>query len=176
MLDALYDAAIEEISSFYGEVHISLKPSGIPWEEALASPNGVHSMALTDFLQVKGSLNQRLTQLRYDLGVEEVAPAKEAKRATAMDIEATMPTAQTKQVNQLKEALKNDSAGRRGAPTGAKKAAMPQQQKRSPSANGAVKSCANAAAKSGRHTAPKNSAKQGMIKPAKRAPGKPRSK
>ncbi|KAI9919555.1 hypothetical protein PsorP6_017232 [Peronosclerospora sorghi] len=155
-LDALYDSAVEEISSFYGEVHTSLTPSRIPWEEALASINVVHSMALTDFLQAKGSLNQRLMQLRYDLAVEAVVrerakAAKEAKRATAMDIEASIPTAQSvqelvdarlkkelgqlkKQVTQLMEALRNDSAGRRGAPTSAKKTANPQEQKRPPNA------------------------------------------
>lgn len=202
-LETLSVNAIKEISSFYCDVHTLFMPSGPPWESAITSPNGQNSMAVTDFLMAKALLNTRLTQLRYDLAIEQVIKerakaAKEAKRATAMDIESETPMATSvqelvnkriqqelrplkNQVSRLKEAL-NDSAGRqRGTDRRITKTAKPQQQKKSAKpqkeglrANG--KAGATGLAKSGKPPTKSNSGKNNKQKGARNAKGKTRSK
>lgn len=184
-LPLLADTGSSEISDFYKDVHTLLFQEGPDWDSVVATGSANASMAYTDFVHAQGLLYTRLTQLRYDLTIEQVITdrakaAKEAKRAAAMDVESTTPVATSvqelvqeriqkelgplkKQVARLKEAL-NDSAGRPRGTDRRKKTAKPQQQKSKANAKG--KAGASGAAKSGK---PPTKSKQGNKNKPKRA-------
>ena len=49
-----------------------LAPTGPSWEDAIASQTGQTSMTETDFLNAKAMFYTGLTQLRYDMALEQV--------------------------------------------------------------------------------------------------------
>ena len=193
--DALASMCTSEISSFYKDVHTMLAPTGPPWEDAIASQTGQTSMAVTDFLNAKAMFYTGLTQLRYDMALEQVIinrtkAAKEAKRASAMELDSETPMATSvqelvrqriqkeigplkKQVAHLKVAL-NDSAGRPRGTDRRKKTATPQQQKKKQNAKG--KADAFGADKSGKRNAKSKLGSNAKQKNAKNAKGKTQSK
>lgn len=200
-LAALPEQAVEQLSTFYGNVHKRLFPDGPSWTDALASDQGQSSMAVTDFLNARQQLQLCLVRLKYDLAVEETCAehakaVKEAKTVAAMDLEATTPTTESvqelvhqriqrevaplkKQIAQL-QAL-NGRASRPGAPTGGRTAQRPKQQKTSAKAppkrpNGNGKADAKGHARSNEPSAKRPTAKPANKKPAKRNVDKNRSK
>lgn len=196
-LHQLAESRSSEISDFYKDAHTMLFPDGPDWESVVATASANASMAYTDYMHAQSLLITRLVQLRYDMTIEQVISdrakaAKEAKRATAMELDSTTPVATSvqelvkeriqkelgplkNQVARLKEAL-NDSAGRPRGTDRRKKTATPPQQKKMAPNKGKGKAGATGAAKSGKPPTKSKQGKPNKPKRAKSATGKTPSK